>query len=115
VRAYFVEIPGHESTLLHRHDFPYVNVPPGGADIVVISASTGPDARPPIDGSRVTNPLGGFSHAVTNRGDVPLRNIAVELIRPQGTVRNRCREVVKDQAKENCDMSLAGDSARPRH
>jgi hypothetical protein len=114
VRAYFVEIPGHESTLLHRHDFPYLNVPPGGADIAT-SVSTGPDVGPPADGSRVSYTLGGFSHAVTNRGGVPLRNIAIELIRPQGTIRNRCREAVKDQPKENCDMAFASDSRRPRH
>ena len=32
VRVFFVEIPAHESTLFHRHDFPYISVPPTGAD-----------------------------------------------------------------------------------
>src|SRR5690242_15324413 len=32
VRVFFVEIPAHESTLFHRHDFPYLSVPPTGAD-----------------------------------------------------------------------------------
>ncbi len=31
VRVFFVEIPAHESTLFHRHDFPYLSVPPTGA------------------------------------------------------------------------------------
>src|SRR5689334_22682232 len=30
VRVFFVEIPSHESTLFHRHDFPYLSVPPTG-------------------------------------------------------------------------------------
>jgi hypothetical protein len=112
--AYFVEIPGHETTLLHRHDLPYVSVPPGGADALGAIAN-GPDARPAVDGSRVSYTFGGFSHAVTNRGDVPLRNIAIELVRPQGAIRNRCREVVKDQPKEACGIALANDSNLPRH
>src|ERR1700746_2111982 len=32
VRVFFVEIPAHESTLFHRHDFPYISVPPTSAD-----------------------------------------------------------------------------------
>jgi hypothetical protein len=111
VRAYFVEIQGHESTLLHRHDFPYVNVPPSGVD-----APTGdPNAGLADDGSRISYTLGGFSHVVSNPGDVVRRSIAIELIRPQGTIRNRCREVVKDQPREDCDMPPVAVSALPKH
>jgi hypothetical protein len=115
VHVYFVEIPGHDSVPLHRHDLPYVSVPPPGEADALGGVSSGPEARPAVDESRVRYTFGGFSHAVTNPSDLPLRNIAIELVRPQGTIRNRCREVLKDQPKENCDMSPSGDSALPRH
>src|ERR1039458_375913 len=31
VHVFFVEIPAHETTLLHHHDLPYISVPPGSA------------------------------------------------------------------------------------
>jgi hypothetical protein len=47
---------------------------------------------------------GNFSHAVSNSRDFPLRNVAVELLRQQGAIRNRCEQAVRDQAKENCNI-----------
>ena len=102
VRVFFVEIPAHESTLFHRHDFAYLSVPPTGAD-----AAMGP---PPGRLEQETGlPMigyspGNFSHAVSNSRDFALRNVAIELLRPQGTIRNRCAQAVRDQPKENCDI-----------
>ena len=47
---------------------------------------------------------GNFSHAVSNSRDFALRNVAIELLRPQQDIRNRCEQVVRDQPKENCDI-----------
>lgn len=102
VRVYFVEIPARESTLFHHHDFPYLSATPTGADA----------AMPPADGSagsstvvpRMSYSPGNFSHAVTNLRDYPLRNVAIELLRPQGAARNRCAEVIPDQPHEQCDF-----------
>ncbi len=99
VRVLFVEIPPHESTLLHHHDLPYISIPPGGADAIPAPQTAG--AQPPMP--RVGYAAGGFSHAVNNPGERPIRNIAVELLRPQGKLRNRCQEVLRGQASDTCE------------
>lgn len=102
VRVFFVEIPAHDSTLFHRHDFPYISVPPTGAGA---SMPPPPGAAGQATGlSMIGYSPGNFSHTVSNSRDFPLRNVAVELLRPQGAVRNRCEQVVRDKPKENCDI-----------
>jgi hypothetical protein len=102
VNVFFVEIPAHESTLLHHHDLPYVSVPPGGAD-----ASPDGKKHPAVGYS-----VGNFSHAVTNSSDVTLRNIAIELVRPQGAIRNYCTVVAENQPQGPC-LRRRGRSAGP--
>lgn len=102
VRVFFVEIPAHESTLFHRHDFPYLSVPPTGAD-AAMPPPHGP-AGQEIGLPTIGYSPGNFSHVVSNSRDFALRNVAIELLRPQGTVRNRCVQVVRDQPKETCDI-----------
>lgn len=93
VNVFFVEIPPHESTLRHHHDLPYVSIQPGGAD-----------AAPATTGSpRIGYAAGNVTHAVTNSRDIVQRNIAVELVRPQGTVRDRCAAIVADQTPQVCE------------
>ena len=111
VRVLFVEIPAHESTLLHHHDLPYVSLPPGGADAVSVPAGARQGTAP----FRVGYSPGGFSHAVSNSSDRTLRNVAIELVRPQGAIRNRCSEVVKGQPLEDCDMPKSGATSSPSH
>ena len=102
VRVFFVEIPAHESTLVHRHDFPYISVPPTGADAAM---PLPPGAAGQATGLPVVGySPGNFSHAVSNSRDFALRNVAIELLRPQGTVQNRCVQAVRDQPKETCDI-----------
>lgn len=113
VRIYFVEIPAHESTLLHRHDFPYISIPPGGADAV--EPPSGAAQQPAMRGPRVGYMAGGFSHAVNNPSDRPLRNVAIELLRPQGTVRNRCAEAVRGQPHEDCVMPPPSSAGATSH
>lgn len=102
VRIFFVEIPAHESTLFHRHDFPYLSVPPTGADAAMppLPGRAGQETGLPMIGYSP----GNFSHAVSNSRDFPLRNVAIELLRPQGTVRNRCTQAIRDQPKESCSI-----------
>src|SRR5579859_1974885 len=100
VRVFFVEIDAHDSTLFHRHDFPYLSVPPTGAGAAM--------PAPPLAAGQGTGlPMigyspGNFSHTVNNSRDFALRNVAIELLRPQGSVRNRCAQAVRDQPRENC-------------
>ena len=96
VNVFFVEIPPHETTLPHHHDFPYISVRPGGPDAPPHDNAV-TQKRPEIGYS-----VGNFSHAVTNSSDVTLRNIAVELVRPQGTIRNGCADVAENQPRNPC-------------
>src|SRR5579864_1100316 len=58
---------------------------------------------------------GNFSHTVNNSRDFALRNVAIELLRPQGTVRNRCAQAVRDQAKESCNIPEPSTAAPATH
>jgi hypothetical protein len=102
VRVFFVEILAHESTLFHRHDFPYLSVSPSG------EGGTMPPpfglARREIDLPMVGYSPGNFSHAVSNSRDVALHNVAIELLRPQGNVRNGCEQAIRDQPHEQCSV-----------
>src|SRR5579862_4473442 len=102
VRVFFVEIDAHDSTLFHRHDFPYLSVPPMGAGAAMPTPP--PAAREGTELPMIGYSPGNFSHTVNNSRDFALRNVAIELLRPQGSVRNRCAQAVRDQPRENCDI-----------
>lgn len=110
VRVFFVEIPAHESTLFHRHDFPYLSVSPTGADAAMPPSpgAAGQETGLPMVGYSA----GNFSHAVSNSRDFALRNVAIELLHPQGIIHNRCEQAVRDQPKEGCDI-LEANTATP--
>jgi len=99
VNVFFVEIPPGESTLRHHHDLPYVSIQPGGAD----APAAAPSGPPHIGYA-----AGNLTHAVTNSGKVTQRNIAVELVRPQGTVRDRCAAIIPDQTAQVCQEDALG-------
>jgi hypothetical protein len=103
VNVFFVEIPAHETTLPHHHDFPYVSVPPGGEDAAPPRPGAAAPSAPYVP--HVGYAAGNFSHAVTNSSNVTLRNIAVELVRPQGTVRDRCAAILPNQPTDTCEES----------
>ncbi len=109
VRVFYVEIPPHEATLYHRHDLPYVSLPPPPVDNPPAASNLAPSAP------RVGYMSGGLSHTVTNSRDVPLRNVAVELLRPQGSVRNRCAQVLGDQPPGDCDKRASADRSIRSH
>ena len=105
VKAFYVVIPAHNSTLYHRHDLPYVSLPP--------PAAVGEGPQTP--GPRVSYMTGGFSHTVSNSSDVVLRNVAIELVGPQGIARNRCAEAVRGQPLNRCDKPTSPDSSLLSH
>ena len=116
VKVFYVEIPAHDSTLYHHHDLPYLSLPPP-PPLAEAPSSTArgraPTEHSAPSGPRVSYALGGFSHTVTNSRDVTLRNIAVELVRPQGTARNRCEQVIRDQPLGDCDGPVPWSSKEP--
>jgi hypothetical protein len=95
IRAWAFGIAGHQATLLHNHDLPYLGVAVGSADFV--NAVTGePEAHVKLVDGQVSYSKGGFSHVARTETDTPFRNISIELLRPQGAARNRCVKVVAD-------------------
>ncbi len=105
MRAWAFGIAGHQATLLHNHDLPYLGVAVGSADFV--NAVTGkPEVHVTLTGGQVSYSKGGFSHLVHTETDMPFRNVTIELLRPQGAARNRCVKVVADSPLD-CPQTTA--------
>ena len=95
VRVWAFGIKGHDATLLHNHDLPYLGIAIGAADFV--NAVTGkPETHATLTDGQISYSKGGFSHLVRTETDTPFRNLTIELLRPQGTARNRCTNVIAD-------------------
>jgi hypothetical protein len=109
VRVLHVEIPGHDATLLHAHDLPYVSVTLGAADFVNAVAGK-PEAHATPPDALVGYSKGGFAHIVRTEAGTPFQNFTVELLKPQGTVRNRCVKVVADAPVGDCPHDAAADT-----
>jgi hypothetical protein len=100
-RAYYVEIPAHQATLLHQHDFPYMAVALGPAD--VINAVQGkPEVHLTLTDGQVLYSKGGFAHVARANGGLPFRNITVEFLHPQGEARNRCVRIIPGKPASDC-------------
>lgn len=105
VRAWSFGIAGHEATLLHNHDLPYLGVAVGSADF--INAVTGkPEAHPRLTDGQVSFSKGGLSHVVRSETDTPVRNLTIELLRAQGAAHNRCVKVIADSPLD-CPQTAA--------
>ncbi len=96
VKVYEVEVAPHESTLLHQHDHDYIYIAIGDAQVT--SAVPGkPDVHLKLADGEVRFSRGGFAHVARNDGDAPFRNVTIELLRPQGELRNLCLRVVASE------------------
>jgi hypothetical protein len=86
IRAYEVEVPPHESTLLHRHDQDYVYIVFGDADITNAVEGRTP-VKAHLPDTTVNSAKGPFAHVARNDGDTTFRNITVQLLQPQGELK----------------------------
>jgi quercetin dioxygenase-like cupin family protein len=96
VKVYKVEVAPHESTLLHQHDHDYVYIVIGGAQITS-AVPEKPEVHLKLADGEVRFSRGGFAHVARNDGDAPFRNVTIELLRPQGKLRNLCLQVIADK------------------
>lgn len=86
VKAYEVEVPPHEVTLLHQHDYDYVYIVFGDADIT--NAVEGkPVLSAHLPDTTVNFAKGPFAHVAGNTGNMPFRNITISLLHRQGEVK----------------------------
>jgi len=90
VRVFNVTVAPRSSTLVHRHNYDYLFVALGDADVV----STRPGEKPvPLrlrDGEVRFTP-GNFAHAALNEGELPFHNTTIELLKPSTNVKT-CTE-----------------------
>lgn len=92
-RVYNVMVPPLDTTLLHQHDFPYLYITLGPADI--INAIVGQPELHQIlrDGETHYSP-GHFAHVARTDSGMPFQNVTIELVHPQSTMKNLCKEVL---------------------
>jgi hypothetical protein len=77
---------------MHRHDLPYLAINFGAAAIEN-DVQGKPAATLQLADGQVIYSLGGFAHVARTSG-AAFRNVTVELIKPQGTARNLCKQIV---------------------
>ena len=91
--VYNVMVPGLDTTLLHQHDLPYLYVTLGPADI--INSIVGkPELHQILQDGETHFTPGHFAHIVRTDSGMAFRNITIELVRPQGTPKNLCKDVM---------------------
>jgi len=78
---------------LHRHELPYVTVSLGNN--AFMNAVVGKPETEVVQRDRqVDYSEGGFAHTIRPQNGSSFNNITVELLRAQGTAKNRCEKIV---------------------
>lgn len=108
VRAWFFDIPGHDATLLHAHDLPYLGIALMPGDYTNAVAGK-PEAHALLEDGQLNYSKGGFAHVVRTDAGSPFKNFTVELLHSQGAPRNRCVKVI--DAPIDCPVEAAGKPA----
>lgn len=86
VRVFDVTVAPKATTLVHKHNYDYLFVTLGDADL--INARTGEKPAPlMLKDGEVRFTKGNFSHAATNQSDRPFHNITIELLKPATNVK----------------------------
>ena len=91
--VYSVMVPGLDVTLLHQHDLPYLFVTLGPADIMDGIVGK-PELHQGLQDGEVHYTPGHFAHIVRTDSGLAFRSITIELVRPQGTPKNLCKDVM---------------------
>ena len=104
VNVYHAQLRPHESMLLHKHDYDYMQVAIGDAQLVRIVPGQ-PDAARSIHDGQVDFGTKGTIHASRNDTDSTYNTIAVEFLKPQDNIKNGCVAAVAGKPL-NC---VAGD------
>lgn len=95
-RVYNVMVPPLDVTLLHQHDYPYLYVTLGPADIINAIAGK-PELHQILQDGEMHYSPGHFAHIARTDAGVAFHNITIELIHAQGAAKNLCKEVIAGQ------------------
>ena len=82
VRLFEVEVPPHQSTLLHQHDYDYIYIAIGDAQFTNILPGEAPAALKMADGD-IHFSRGGFAHLARNDANTPFRNVTIEFLQDE--------------------------------
>jgi hypothetical protein len=86
VKVYEVEVGPHSATLEHQHEYDNLFVNFGDAHLA--NRITGrPEKHVDLANLAVNFAREPYSHVIRNEADQPFRNITIELLRPQGELR----------------------------
>lgn len=99
VRVFRVSVAAHEATLLHQHDLPYLYVAIGPGDFTNAVAGK-PEVHVMMQDGQVGYSPGHFAHIARVDADIPFNNVTIELLHPQGEVRNLCQKVVEGPVRD---------------
>ncbi len=112
-RVYNVMVPPLDTTLLHQHDLPYLYITLGAADI--INAIVGkPELHQILQDGETHYSPGHFAHVARTDSGMPFQNVTIELVHPQGTPTNLCKEVLP-QAPLTCpEQKAVGDNSKAK-
>jgi hypothetical protein len=95
-KVYNVTVPPLDATLLHQHDYPYLYVVLGPADL--INAIQGkPELHQVLQDGDVHYTAGHFAHVARTDSGTAFHNITIELLHAQGTATNLCKDVIAGQ------------------
>jgi hypothetical protein len=112
VHVYTVNVPPLDATLLHQHDLPYLYVSLGPADIINAIAGK-PELHQILQDGETHYSPGHFAHIARTDSGLVFRNVTVELVRPQGTAKNICKDVIAGPLGE-CPQPAGAQTASGR-
>jgi hypothetical protein len=99
VRAFYVELPRGDHTLVHQHDVDYLWVGLGAAKVINASVNK-PQVHLESRDAALHFTRGGFAHAAFNEGETIYRNVTIELLQDQGQAHNLCEAVLTEDATD---------------
>jgi hypothetical protein len=110
VNVYSVQVPPHDSVLLHKHDVDAISIVMSNSEITV-RAPGHADSHQKVADGQLRLQAAGYVHSTSIDGDTAYRNVTVELLAPQQSPRNLCTAVIAGQPI-NCPASSSQPDSR---
>jgi hypothetical protein len=112
-RVYNVMVPPLDTTLLHQHDLPYLYVTLGAADI--LNAIVGkPELHQILQDGEMHYSPGHFAHVARTDSGIQFQNVTIELVHPQGTPKNLCKDVLPGAPLDCPEQKAAEDKNKTK-
>ena len=106
VKVYQVEVAPRDSVKLHRHDTDAISLSLSDS-LVTVHFPGKTDVQQKLVYGQIRLQARGYVHSTLVEGEVPFRNVTVELLLPQAKERNRCAQVIAGQPLD-CPAAQAG-------